>query len=204
MDDLRFLKSVVVADGLAPFVGKRYGLLLLQVVQHQYRQAPALHLLRISVNDLLFQMKTLVAEFDGTGAYGNPVSAFNLGKELHFYLYHEDSIPIPVKTFAHGRYIVSLTRVVELKIDGIVYVSELVNVVETYLQWHHIVKLVTSFFCHIAELNLLKSAAKLHIILHIQANICLFSIETVSIPLQYGNFRQGKSLHSFRNFVPSL
>ena len=32
MDDLRFLKSVVVADGLAPFVGKWYGLLLFQVI----------------------------------------------------------------------------------------------------------------------------------------------------------------------------
>ncbi len=57
-----FLKSVVVCDGLAPFVGKRYGLLMLQIIQHQYRQASALYLLRIGVNDFLFQMETLVSE----------------------------------------------------------------------------------------------------------------------------------------------
>ena len=99
-------------------------------------------------------METLVAEFGSTGADGNTVSAFYLGKELHFYLHHEDSIAIPVKTFAYGGDIVSLTRVVELKIYGIVHVPELVNVVETYLQRHHIVKLVITFFCHLIRLNL--------------------------------------------------
>ena len=59
-----------------------------------------------------------------------------------------------VKTFAYGGDIVSLTRVVELKIYGIVHVPELVNVVETYLQRHHIVKLVITFFCHLIRLNL--------------------------------------------------
>ena len=53
-------------------------------------------------------------------------------------------------------------RVVELKIYGIVHVPELVNVVETYLQRHHIVKLVISFFCHLIKPNLYKSTAKLH------------------------------------------
>lgn len=46
------------------------------------------------------------------------------------------------------------SRVVELKIYGIVHVPELVNVVETYLQRHHIVKLVITFFCHLIRLNL--------------------------------------------------
>ena len=131
---LRILKPVVVADGLAPFVGKRYGQLLLQVVQHQYRQAAALHLLRIGVKYFLFQMEALVAEFGSTGADGNTVRAFYLGKELHLYLHHEDCILIPVKTFAHGGNIVSLSRVVELNIYGVVHMPELVNVVETYLR----------------------------------------------------------------------
>ena len=73
-----------------------------------------------------------------------------------------DNILIPVKAFAHGGNIVSLTRVVELKIYGIVHVSELVNVVETYLKRHHIAKLINSFFCHHhPKSQLLKSAAKL-------------------------------------------
>ena len=137
-----FLKSVVVCDGLAPFVGKRYGLLMLQIIQHQYRQASALYLLRIGVNDFLFQMETLIAKFDGMGANGNPVSAFYLSKELYLYLHHKDSILIPVEAFAHGGDIVSLSRVVELKIYGIVNVPELVNIVETYLKRHHIMKYV--------------------------------------------------------------
>ena len=74
--------SVIVADGLAPFVGKRHGQFLFQVIQHQYRQAAALHLLRIGVEDFLFQMETLVAEFGSTGADGNTVRAFYLGKYL--------------------------------------------------------------------------------------------------------------------------
>ena len=135
---------------------------MLQVIQHQYRQAAALHLLRIGVDDFLFQMEALVAKLDGTGADGNTVRAFYLGKKLHLYLHHEDSILIPVKAFADGGNIVSLTRVVELEIYGIVHVPELVNVVETYLQRHHIVKLVTSFFCHIVKSYLSKTAAKLH------------------------------------------
>ena len=158
---LRILETVVFDDGLTPFVGKRYGLLMLQVIQHQYRQAAALYLLRICVNDFLFQMETLVAEFDSTGADSYSVCTFNLGKELHLYLHHEDSILIPVKAFAHSGNIVSLTRVVELKIYSIVHMPKLVNVVETYLQRHHIVKLVTSFFCHLAKLILWKSATKL-------------------------------------------
>ncbi len=132
--------SVVVADGLAPFVGKRNGQLLFQVIQHQYRQTAALYLLRIGVKDFLFKMEALVAELGGTGADGNPVRAFYLGKELNFYLHYENSIPIPVKAFANSGNIIRLTRVVELKIYGIVHVPELVNVVETYLQRHHIVK----------------------------------------------------------------
>ena len=99
-------------------------------------------------------METLVAEFGSTGADGNTVRAFYLGKELHFYLHHEDSIAIPVKTFAYGGDIVSLTRVVELKIDGVIYVPELVNIVETYLQRHHMVKLISSFFYHFSKFNL--------------------------------------------------
>ena len=94
-------------------------------------------------------MEALVAELGGTGADGNMVRAFYLGKELHLYLHYENCISIPVEAFAYGGYIVSLTRVVELKIYGIVHVSELVNVVESYLQGHHIVKLVNSFFCHL-------------------------------------------------------
>jgi hypothetical protein len=98
-------------------------------------------------------MKTLVAELGSTGADGNPVRAFYLGKELHLNLHHEDSIAIPIETFAYSGNIVSLTGIVELKIYGIVHVPELVNVVETYLQRHHIVKLVTSF-CHFSKSNL--------------------------------------------------
>ena len=153
--------TVIVSDGLTPFIGKRYGLFLLQVIKHQYRQAPALHFLRINVKDFLFQTETLVAEVYCTGADSNSVCAFDLGKKLHLDLYYENSILIPVKAFAHGGNIVSLTRVVELKIYGVVHVSELVNVVETYLKWHHIAKLVTSFFCHHPKSQLLKSAAKL-------------------------------------------
>ena len=80
----------------------------------------------------------------GKGADGNLVLTFYLGKKLHLDLHYENSILIPVKTFAHGGDIVSLTRVVELKIYGIVHVTELVNVVETYLKGHHIAKLVIS------------------------------------------------------------
>jgi len=134
---------------------------MLQVIQHQYRQTATLHLLRIGVKDFLFQMEALVAEFDGTGTDGNPVCPFYLGKELHLYLHHEDSILIPIKAFAYCGNIVSLTRIVELEIDGIVHMPELVNVVETYLQRHHMVKLITSFFYHLAKLNLWKSATKL-------------------------------------------
>jgi hypothetical protein len=153
--------TVIVSDGLTPFIGEWYGLFLLQVIKHQYRHAPALHFLRINVKDFLFQTETLVAEVYCTGADGNPVSTFYLGKKLHLYLHHENSVLIPVKAFAHSRDIVSLTRVVELKIYGIVHVSELVNVVETYLKRHHMVKLVFSFFCHLFKSQLLKSAAKL-------------------------------------------
>jgi hypothetical protein len=96
-----------------------------------------------------------------TGTDGNPVSTFYLGKKLHLYLHHENSVLIPVKAFANGGNIVSLTRVIELKIYGIVYVSEFVNVVETYLKRHHIAELVFSFFCHLYKSQLLKSAAKL-------------------------------------------
>ena len=123
---------------------------MLQVIQHQYRQAAALQLLRIGVKDFLFQMETLVAELNGTSADGNSVCSSYLGKEFHLYLHHENSISTPVKAFTYGGYIVSFTRVVELKIDGVIYVPELVNVVETYLQRHHMVKLVTYFFCHLA------------------------------------------------------
>ena len=153
--------SVIVSDGLAPFFGKRYGLLLLQVIQHQYRLAPALYFLRINVKDFLFQTETLIAEMYCTGTYCNLVSAFDLGKKLHLNLHHEDGILIPVKAFAHGGDIVRLTRVVELKIYGVVHVPELVNVVETYLKRHHIAKLVLSFYCHLPKSQLLKSAAKL-------------------------------------------
>ena len=107
-------------------------------------------------------MKALVAELGGTGADGNPVRAFYLGKELNFYLHYENSIPILVKASANSGNIIRLTRVVELKIYGVVHVPELVNVVETYLQRHHIVKLVISFFCHLIKPNLYKSATKLH------------------------------------------
>ena len=106
-------------------------------------------------------MKALVAELGGTGADGNPVRAFYLGKELNFYLHYENSIPIPVKASANSGNIIRLTRVVELKIYGVVHVPELVNVVETYLQRHHIVKLVISFFCHLIKPNLYKSEEKL-------------------------------------------
>ena len=37
----------------------------------------------------------------------------------------------------------------ELEIYGVVHVPELVKVVEAYLQRHHIMKLVISFFCHV-------------------------------------------------------
>ena len=156
-----FKNTVIISDGLAPFIGKGYGLLTLQVVQYQYRHTAALYFLRIDVKDFLFQTETLVAEVYCTGADSNSVCAFDLGKKLHLDLYYENSILIPVKAFAHGGNIVSLTRVVELKIYGIVHVTELVNVVETYLKGHHIAKPVISFFCHHPKSQLLKSAAKL-------------------------------------------
>ena len=52
-------------------------------------------------------METLVAELGGTGADGNTVRAFYLGKELHLNLHHEDSILIPVEAFAYSGNIVS-------------------------------------------------------------------------------------------------
>ena len=105
---------------MAPFIGEGYGLLLLQVIKHQYRQAAALYFLRINVKDFLFKTETFVAEVYGTGADGNLVLTFDLGKKLHLNLHYENSVLIPVKAFAHGGDIVSLTRVVELKIYGIV------------------------------------------------------------------------------------
>ena len=156
-----FKNTVIISDGLAPFIGKGYGLLTLQVVQYQYRHTAALYFLRIDVKDFLFQTETLVAEVYCTGADGNPVRAFYLGKELNFYLHYENSIPIPVKASANSGNIIRLTRVVELKIYGIVHVTELVDVVETYLKGHHIAKPVISFFCHHPKSQLLKTAAKL-------------------------------------------
>ena len=39
-----FLKSVVVCDGLAPFVGKRYGLLMLQMYLKRHHIMKYVHL----------------------------------------------------------------------------------------------------------------------------------------------------------------
>ena len=60
-----------------------------------------------------------------------------------------DGQSLPVNAFADGSYIVSLCRVIELKIYRIVHVSELVNVVKTYLERHHVAIIITSFFCHL-------------------------------------------------------
>ena len=42
----------------------------------------------------------------------------------------------------------------ELKIDRIVHMPELVNVVETYLEGQHVAVIIASFFCHLVKSNL--------------------------------------------------
>ena len=82
------------------------------------------------------------------------------------------------------------SRVVELKIYGIVHVPELVNVVETYLQRHYIVKLVITFFCHLIRLNLcinrLQRYKKFWKVIHIYNIFRIFAIR-----LENRSFKNG-------------
>ena len=103
----------------------------------------------VAVNDILLQMKTLVANLDDTCTACNMVVALNLGNKLCLDLYHHNGQSLPVNAFADGGYIVSLCRIIELKIYRVVHVSELVNVVKTYLERHHVAIIITSFFCHL-------------------------------------------------------
>ena len=90
-----------------------------------------LHFLRVSVDDILLQMETFVANLDDTGTACYMVVALNLRYKLCLYLYHYDGQSLPIDTLADGSDIVCLCRIVELKIDRIVHMPELVNVVET-------------------------------------------------------------------------
>ena len=76
-------------------------------------------------------METFVANLDDTGTACYMVVALNLRYKLCLYLYHYDGQSLPIDTLADGSDIVCLCRIVELKIDRIVHMPELVNVVET-------------------------------------------------------------------------
>ena len=103
----------------------------------------------VAVDNILLQMKTLVANLDDTGAACNMVVALDLSHKLSLNLYHHDGQSLPVNAFADGGNIVSLCSIVELKIYRVVHMPELVNVVETYLERQHVAIIIASFFCHL-------------------------------------------------------
>ncbi len=76
-------------------------------------------------------MKALVANLDDTGTACNMVVTLNLSQELSLNLYHYDGQSLPINPFADSGYIVSLCRIIELKINRIVHMPELVKPSET-------------------------------------------------------------------------
>ena len=82
-------------------------------------------------------METLVADFYYSCTTGNMVVCLYLGYKLGINLHYYDSQSFPVNAFAYGSDIVRL-------LNSIVHVTELINVVETYLKRQHMVKLYHS------------------------------------------------------------
>ena len=80
-------------------------------------------------------MEALVANLGDACAACYMVVALDLCKEFCFNFDYDNGQTFPVDTLADGGDIVCLCRVVKLEIYGIVDMSELVNVVETYLEW---------------------------------------------------------------------
>ena len=121
--------------------------------------------MRIDINDILLQMEALVADLDHACTTSNMAVALNLSNKLCLDLYHYDSQLFPVDTLADSSNIVRLRRVVELKINRIVHVTELVNVVETYLKRYDMPEIILSVFCHLLSLILMNRLQRYDIFL---------------------------------------
>ena len=117
---------------------------MFQVIEYHNGKTTAFYFLSININNILLQMETLVSDFDYSCTTGNMVVCLYLGYKLGINLHYYDSQSFPVNAFAYGSDIVRLCCVVELKINSIVHVTELINVVETYLKRQHMVKLYHS------------------------------------------------------------
>ena len=129
---------------MTPFVRNRNGMLMFQVIEYHNGKTTAFYFLSININNILLQMETLVSDFDYSCTTGNMVVCLYLGYKLGINLHYYNSQSFPVNAFAYGSDIVRLCCVVELKINSIVHVTELINVVETYLKRQHMVKLYHS------------------------------------------------------------
>ena len=72
------LQAIVLANGLAPIVWEGHGLVVDQVVEHHDGEAAAFHFLRIHVDDVLFQLETLVPNLRDSGSGGNVFASLDL------------------------------------------------------------------------------------------------------------------------------
>ena len=127
--------AFVLAYCLYPFFGERRGGMLLQVVGYHHRMANAFHITRLGVYQPLGEAEALVPDFGNRGLDGDVVRRKYLRKEVHLDMNHHDGIFAPIHIGAYGGEIFGFSQIIKGEIDGVVYVSEFVNVVEPDLKW---------------------------------------------------------------------
>lgn len=111
-----------------------------EVVEDHDGGAAALDFFCIDVKKLLFQMETLVPDMGDTCAAGDVVACFHLCHEVGFDMGHDDGDLLPIDILAGGGEILCLRGVIELEEDGVVYMAELVHVVEADLEGDYVVE----------------------------------------------------------------
>ena len=77
------------------------------------------------------------------------VAGLNLRNEFSINLCHNDGHLLPIHILADGSKIVGLRRIVELKIDCVVHVAELIDVVESDLNRQDMPEAIVSFLSHL-------------------------------------------------------
>ena len=104
-----------------------------EVVRYHDRGTDAFHFLRFSIYDALGEMKTFCSDFCYGGLYGNVVGTINLRKKIGFYMDDDDAVFLPVDMRTYGSKIFCLTQIIKREVDGVVDVTEFVDVVEAQL-----------------------------------------------------------------------
>ena len=101
-----------------------------EVERHHHRGADTFGFVRQRVDDPLRQPEAFGTDFGDGSLHGNVVGTVDLREEVGFDVDDDNAVLLPVDMRTHRSEVFRLAQIVEREIDGVVDVSELVNVVK--------------------------------------------------------------------------